>query len=166
MNILEYMKDHVLYLDGGMGTLLQDAGLVPGEYPERWNLNHPEIIQKFQREYYEAGSNVVSTNTFGANGLKFEHDELAEAYATEGLSLRPRFSPGYGDLPLEAQESVFKALDCHRKIGLALNDSLLMSPSKSVTAIVGLCLADAQAARGTSCLSCDKADCLFRKSLF
>ena len=53
MNILEYMKDHVLYLDGGMGTLLQDAGLVPGEYPERWNLSHPEIIQKFQREYYE-----------------------------------------------------------------------------------------------------------------
>ena len=90
--------------------------------------------------------------------------ELAEAYATEGLSLRPRFSPGYGDLPLEAQELVFKALDCHRKIGLSLNDSLLMSPSKSVTAIVGLCPADAQAARGTSCSSCDKADCLFRKN--
>ena len=92
--------------------------------------------------------------------------ELGETYAEEGLSLRPRFSPGYGDFPLEAQESVFKALDCHRKIGLSLNDSLLMSPSKSVTAIVGLCPADAQAARGTSCSSCDKADCLFRKSLF
>ena len=90
--------------------------------------------------------------------------ELAETYAEEGLSLRPRFSPGYGDFPLEAQESVFKALDCHRKIGLSLNDSLLMSPSKSVTAIVGLCSADAQAACGTSCSSCDKADCLFRKN--
>ena len=90
--------------------------------------------------------------------------ELAETYAEEGLSLRPRFSPGYGDLPLEAQDSVFKALDCNRKIGLSLNDSLLMSPSKSVTAIVGLCPADAQAARVTSCSSCDKADCLFRKN--
>ena len=93
--------------------------------------------------------------------------ELAETYAADNLMLKPRFSPGYGDFPLEAQESVFKALDCHRKIGLALNDSLLMSPSKSVTAIVGLCPADAQAeTHGTSCLSCDKADCLFRKSMF
>ena len=81
MNILEYMKDHVLYLDGGMGTLLQDAGLEPGEYPERWNLSHPEVIQELQKQYYEAGSNVVSTNTFGANGLKFEHEELASIIA-------------------------------------------------------------------------------------
>ena len=87
--------------------------------------------------------------------------ELAETYATEGLSLRPRFSPGYGDLPLDAQESVFKALDCHRKIGLSLNDSLLMSPSKSVTAIVGLGAANRAKAGG--CALCDKSDCAFRK---
>ena len=89
-------------------------------------------------------------------------NELAETYATEGLSLRPRFSPGYGDFPLEAQESVFKALDCHRKIGLALNDSLLMSPSKSVTAIVGLGAADG--AKLSGCASCDKLDCAFRRN--
>ena len=88
-------------------------------------------------------------------------DELAETYATEDLSLRPRFSPGYGDFPLEAQESVFKALDCHRKIGLSLNDSLLMSPSKSVTAIVGLGATNGAKAGG--CASCDKSDCAFRK---
>ena len=87
--------------------------------------------------------------------------ELAETYAEEGLSLRPRFSPGYGDLPLDAQESVFKALDCHRKIGLSLNDSLLMSPSKSVTAIVGLGATNGAKAGG--CASCDKSDCAFRK---
>ena len=38
MNILDYMQEHLLYLDGGMGTLLQEAGLAPGEYPERWTL--------------------------------------------------------------------------------------------------------------------------------
>lgn len=81
MNILDYMKEHLLYLDGGMGTLLQDAGLAPGEYPERWNLSHPEVIQRIQREYFEAGSNVVATNTFGANSLKFSHEELAEIIA-------------------------------------------------------------------------------------
>lgn len=51
--------------------------------------------------------------------------------------IRPRFSPGYGDFPLEAQKEIFALLDCPRKIGLTLNESLLMSPSKSVTAIVG-----------------------------
>ncbi len=81
MNILDYMQDHLLYLDGGMGTLLQEAGLAPGEYPERWNLSHPEIIQNFQRAYFEAGSHVIAANTFGANALKFTHEELAEIIA-------------------------------------------------------------------------------------
>ena len=51
---------------------------------------------------------------------------------------RPRFSPGYGDLPLSLQRDVFMALDCPRHIGVSLNSSLLMSPSKSVTAIIGI----------------------------
>ncbi len=76
MKLLDYMKDHLLILDGGMGTLLQSAGLLPGELPEGWNLTHPETIQGIHRDYYEAGSNVVSTNTFGANGLKFSPEEL------------------------------------------------------------------------------------------
>jgi len=50
MNILEYMKDHIVYLDGGMGTLLQKQGLKPGEHPERWNLSHPEVITAIHRE--------------------------------------------------------------------------------------------------------------------
>ena len=81
MNILDYMQEHLLYLDGGMGTLLQEAGLAPGEYPERWNLSHPDVIQKIQKDYFEAGSNVVATNTFGANALKFSHEELSEIIA-------------------------------------------------------------------------------------
>lgn len=51
---------------------------------------------------------------------------------------RPRFSPGYGDLPLDFQKEIFRVLDCPRKIGVTLNDSLLMSPTKSVTAIIGV----------------------------
>ncbi len=76
MNITEYLKDNIIYLDGGMGTLLLEKGLLPGELPERWNISHPEIITAIHRAYYDAGSNVVSTNTFGANLLKFSADEL------------------------------------------------------------------------------------------
>ena len=76
MTIREYMKDNFVILDGGMGTLLQAAGLKPGEYPERWNIEHPEEIVKIHASYYDAGSNVVLTNTFGANSFKFESDEL------------------------------------------------------------------------------------------
>lgn len=78
MNILDYLKKNVLYLDGGMGTLLQAKGLMPGELPERWNISHPDVVTEIHRAYYEAGSNVVSTNTFGANILKFSHVELEE----------------------------------------------------------------------------------------
>ena len=54
------------------------------------------------------------------------------------VSLKPRFSPGFGDLSLMIQKDIFAVLDCPRKIGLSLNDSLLMSPTKSVTAFVGI----------------------------
>ncbi len=77
MNVLDYLKDNLVFLDGGMGTLLQDAGLMPGEYPENWNITHPEAIIKIHRDYFDAGSNIVNTNTFGANSLKFSDDELA-----------------------------------------------------------------------------------------
>ena len=63
----------LLFLDGGMGTLLQKEGLKPGELPESWNLEKPEVIQAVHRAYYEAGSNVLLTNTFGANCVKY-HD--------------------------------------------------------------------------------------------
>ena len=81
MKILDYMKENILYLDGGMGTLLQEAGMKPGELPEMWNLTHPEEIIKIQKNYFDAGSNVVNTNTFGANSLKFELPLLEEIVA-------------------------------------------------------------------------------------
>ncbi len=65
-------------------------------------------------------------------------EALCNAFCTDVNSVSPRFSPGYGDLPLEAQKKIFTLLDCPKKLGLTLNESLLMSPSKSVTAIVGV----------------------------
>ena len=78
MKITEYIKNNVLILDGGMGTLLQGMGLTAGELPERWNISHPESIVDIHRRYYDAGSNVVNTNTFGASILKFSPGELEE----------------------------------------------------------------------------------------
>ncbi|MBQ8836976.1 MAG: homocysteine S-methyltransferase family protein [Clostridia bacterium] len=78
MNISEFLKNNIVVLDGGMGTLLQSAGLAAGEHPELWNITHPEVIQKIHRDYYDAGSNIVNTNTFGANTLHFSHEELEQ----------------------------------------------------------------------------------------
>ena len=78
MNIRDFIKNNIVYLDGGMGTLLQKSGLQPGELPERWNLSHPEVIREIHKNYYDSGSNVVNANTFGANTLKFSTDELDE----------------------------------------------------------------------------------------
>ncbi len=126
MKILDYLKKNILVLDGGMGTLLQSAGLSAGELPERWNLSHPEVIRKIHRDYFDAGSNVVSTNTFGANILKFSPDELDEIVrsavenakiAREGvdgerfiaLDIGPtgKLLKPYGDLDFEDAVSIF-----------------------------------------------------------
>lgn len=78
MKIRDFIKNNIVYLDGGMGTLLQKSGLQPGELPERWNISHPEVIKEIHKSYYDSGSNIVNTNTFGANSLKFDTDELSE----------------------------------------------------------------------------------------
>ena len=78
MKITEYLKSNFLILDGGMGTLLQAEGLAAGELPERWNLTRPRTITDIHRAYYDAGANVVNTNTFGASSLKFSSEELSE----------------------------------------------------------------------------------------
>lgn len=96
MNIRNFMKENTVYLDGGMGTLLQQNGLLPGELPERWNITHPDVIVNIHREYFESGSNVVNTNTFGANLLKFSRDELDEIIrcAVENAKKARDFSQG------------------------------------------------------------------------
>ncbi len=66
------------------------------------------------------------------------NDKIKDEYEAKGLFARPRFSPGYGDLPLENQKDWFRLLDITRNTGIELTGSLLMVPTKSVTAIIGL----------------------------
>lgn len=88
-------------------------------------------------------------------------NDIKNGYEESGYFTRPRFSPGYGDLPLSLQRDIFRVLDCPRKIGLTLNESLLMSPSKSVTAIVGISDCDRKSPE-KKCSRCEKLDCPFR----
>lgn len=86
---------------------------------------------------------------------------LADYEKTYGVRLSPRFSAGYGDLSLAAQKDIFNLLAPQKRIGLTLNDSLLMSPSKSVTAISGI---NGCNANGKSlCTGCDKENCGYRR---
>ncbi|MCD8049911.1 MAG: hypothetical protein LUG52_10050 [Clostridia bacterium] len=89
--------------------------------------------------------------------------EIEEEYRKKNMFLTERFSPGYGDLPLETQRFVTDALQTEKRIGLCLNRSMMMQPSKSVTAIIGASDVP-QAKRKTPCESCVKfEDCEFRK---
>lgn len=72
MRLLEEMKKRRLFFDGGTGSLLQEKGLRAGELPELWNMTHPEVLVKLHRDYLEAGADIIKTNTFGANSLKFK----------------------------------------------------------------------------------------------
>ncbi|MGI5824949.1 MAG: homocysteine S-methyltransferase family protein [Bacillota bacterium] len=83
MNIKELLQKQRIYFDGGMGTLLQAAGLAPGEQPETWNLKHPEKIVELHKKYLAAGSNIISTNTFGLNRYKFTETEKYAAAAVK-----------------------------------------------------------------------------------
>ena len=73
--LLDRLGKELLFFDGGMGTLLQQRGLKPGELPEVWNLEKTEEIVDIHREYFAAGSDIVLANTFGANALKFQNSE-------------------------------------------------------------------------------------------
>lgn len=82
---------------------------------------------------------ALMLQAIGAERIESLCDAFCEDMKVElKCELRPRFSAGYGDLPIEVQRNIFRVLDCPKRIGLTLNDSLLMSPTKSVTAIVGI----------------------------
>ncbi len=93
----------------------------------------------------------------------FNADITAE-YRALGMDTAPRFSPGYSDLPLELQSNVFNVLDCPRRIGISLNERLLMSPSKSVTAIIGIRNKLCNDKNSNGCKCCNATDCNFRRS--
>lgn len=88
MNFRDLLGKQILFFDGGMGTLLQERGLQPGEIPETWNILHPEVIKQIHKEYLLAGSNMVSANTFGVNAFKCKNLEYTvEELVTEGVRL-------------------------------------------------------------------------------
>lgn len=122
-----------------MGTLLQERGLQPGELPETWNILHPEIITDIHRSYFEAGANIIKTNTFGANRLKFDNLEEIITKAVENANkARDGFENAYialdigpigkmlkplGDLDFEKAVEIFAETV---KIGSKLNVDLIL----------------------------------------
>ena len=88
-------------------------------------------------------------------------DGLAREAASEGRFLRPRFSPGYGDFPIAFQRPLLEALEAPRRIGLTATEAMMLTPTKSVTALVGL--SPNPWCPPTGCAACGKTDCAFRK---
>ncbi len=76
MNICDFIKKNIVFLDGGMGTMLQNAGLPADIRPERWNIDNPEAVISVHKAYYDSGSNIVSSNTFGVNSLIYTDAEM------------------------------------------------------------------------------------------
>lgn len=91
-----------------------------------------------------------------------ECQDLKEKCQSQGLYLRPRFSPGYGDFPLENQKNLLDALEAGKRIGIKLTDSLLMTPVKSVTAVMGISR-KAYRCEVKGCEACEKGDCPYRR---
>ena len=88
--------------------------------------------------------------------------EIAKNDNNNGGYLRPRFSPGYGDMALTAQRDLFALLEITKRTGIVLTESYLMLPTKSVTAFIGL-TRDAQRCDKRGCALCDNTDCAYRK---
>lgn len=115
---------------------------------ELMNMTKASVTQACAAAYIETFCNVLQ-------------DEIRQQALAEGLYLRPRFSPGYGDLELEAQKHIFAVLECTKRIGLTLTQSLLMYPTKSVTAIIGL-TPNKQSCHIDKCKQCNNIGCEFR----
>ncbi|MCP1111233.1 homocysteine S-methyltransferase family protein [Ohessyouella blattaphilus] len=77
MSLQEKIGRELLFFDGGMGTLLQERGLQPGELPELWNTTNPSAIIEIHKRYLDVGSDIILTNTFGANALKFHNAQIS-----------------------------------------------------------------------------------------
>ncbi len=111
-------------------------------------------------------SHAVVAQAVGATLIEEWCDVLCSRFSenekSENKVFRPRFSPGYGDFPLEMQKKIFEMLDCPRKIGVSLTDSLLMVPSKSVSAIIGICK-DNHCCKKSGCEICKNINCEYRR---
>ncbi len=73
---LQLAQKRVLVADGAAGTMLQQMGLAPGNAPDAWNLSHPDAVRILHKRYYEAGADIVYTNTFGGTRIRLEREGL------------------------------------------------------------------------------------------
>lgn len=126
----------------------------------------PEVDRLLRRAAVTDMSRAVMVQACAASLLEAYCDEccgrMAEELAGEGLSLRPRFSPGYGDFPVSFQRALLEALEAPKRIGLTATEAMMLAPTKSVTAVVGLAR-DGTNCRPGGCGECGKTDCAFRK---
>lgn len=112
MNIREILGKELLFLDGAMGTMLQRNGLKGGENPETWNILHPDILKSIHTAYLEAGSNIITTNTFGCNRYKLEHtDCTVEMISSAAVSIVKQAISEYEEKNPETAGKHFVALD-------------------------------------------------------
>ena len=133
---LQRMSSGVLLFDGAMGTQIQARGLPRGACLEEWNVSHPEVIQDIHRAYYEAGSDVVLTNSFGGNRYLLEKEgygnrvqefnvaaaRLARETCPEGRYVAGSVGPT-GEFIEPLGERTYKELrDCFREQIVALVD--------------------------------------------
>ena len=103
-DLRERLKHGRLFCDGGFGTFLQQRGLRPGELPETWNLTHPDAVREGHEMFFRAGADIVNTNTFGANRLKYPED--LEEIVTQGVILAKEGRKAAG-----REEDAYVALD-------------------------------------------------------
>ncbi|MBP5266389.1 MAG: Vitamin B12 dependent methionine synthase activation subunit [Lachnospiraceae bacterium] len=128
-----------------------------GPMPDRY-IQKAEVTAMSDAVIYQAISAAMIESY-----CNYINDLIRKEAAEEDYFLRPRFSPGYGDFPLEFQRQIGDLLQMSKKIGITLKDSLLMMPSKSVTALIGLSTTDSNCHR-EGCEICNKsATCAFRR---
>ena len=99
MAIRDILGKQILFFDGGMGTMLQKNGMKGGEIPELININNPDLIKSIHTQYLNAGADIITTNSFGANPLKLNGEVSAEAVAEAAVKLAKEavneFKKGY-----------------------------------------------------------------------
>ena len=114
MNKTERIKNRIdegfVVLDGGLGSLLQKKGLRAGELSESWNLSNPEVIKDIHKSYLGAGSDIIVSNTFGANCFKFGDDDLKKIIAAAFYLAKQAVSEYEAEHP-QAQGRHFIGLD-------------------------------------------------------
>ena len=90
-------------------------------------------------------------------------EKIKEEVSREGKGLRPRFSPGYGDFDISNQEMILRMIHADKTIGLTLTKSSMLSPTNSVTAVIGISEGE-ESCQTAGCETCDKKDCIYRRN--